>query len=70
MMQGLAMFGLIIVAIVIYCACTLLIATMINAIEGGDCENFVFFAWLAGGVLFVAVVMLWGMGEPFPVSMG
>ena len=70
MMQGLAVLGMIMVAAVFYCASTMLMASIINAIEDGDIESFVFFAWFTGCVLFVLVVMLWGMGEPFPISMG
>lgn len=66
-MQGLAVLGLIIVTVVIYCASTLLIATMINNIEDGDGERFLFFAWLVGCVLFEMVVLLWAT-RPFPVS--
>lgn len=68
-MQGLAVFGLIIVTVVIYCVSTLLMATMINAIEDGDGERFIFFAWLVGCVLFEMVVMFWAT-RPFPVSIG
>ena len=65
-MQGLAVFGLIIVTVVIYCVSTLLIATIINAIEDGDDERFIFFAWFAGCVLFEMVVLLWAT-KPFPI---
>lgn len=70
MMQGLAVLGLIIVMVVIYCACTWIIACIVNSGENGDDARFFFWAWFVGGVLFIAVVMLWGMGEPFPISMG
>ena len=68
-MQGLAMFGLIIVTVAIYCSSTLLIAAIINAVEDGDDESFAFFAWVTGCVLFVIVVMFWAT-RPFPISIG
>ena len=67
-MQGLAIFGLIIVTVVIYCVSTLLVAIIINAvdIECGNVERFIFYAWLAGCALFEMVVLLWAT-KPFPI---
>ena len=67
-MQGLAVFGLIMVTVVIYCVSTLLMATIISAVEDGDGERFIFFAWLVGCVLFEMVVLLWAT-RPFPIPL-
>ncbi len=43
MMQGLAVLGLVIVTVVIYCACTWIIACIVNSGENGDDARF--FSW-------------------------
>lgn len=65
-MQGLAIFGLLIISAIIYCSITLIVSIFASM---EDEDSYFGIAWVTGCVLFVIVVMFWAT-RPFPVSIG
>ena len=63
-MSGLELFGLAIIASVIYITVT----AFLGVLADNDYEGTIFAAWMIGCALFVAVILLWAKGEPFPIG--
>lgn len=61
-MSGLELFAVAIIASVVYIAVT----AFSGALVSDDYEETNFIAWMTGCALFVAVILLWAIGEPFP----
>lgn len=63
-MSGLELFGLAIIASVIYITVT----AFLGVLADNDYETTIFAAWIIGCAFFVVVILLWAKGEPFPIG--
>ena len=63
-MSGLELFAVVIIAIIIYIAVTMFCSLLISL----DYDECPILAWILGAGLFIVVVMMWAIGEPFPIG--
>ena len=62
-MSGLELFAIAIIAFVVYIAVTFVCATLVSTDYD---EDFMGIVWLSGAAMFVTIIVMWAMGEPFP----
>ena len=61
-MSGLELFAIAIIAFVVYIAVTFVCTTFSTDYD----EDFIGIVWLSGAAMFVTIIVMWAMGEPFP----
>lgn len=64
-MSGLELFAIAIIAFVVYIAITFVCATLVSTDYD---EDFMVIAWLSGAAMFVTIIVLWAVGQPFPLG--
>ena len=66
-MSGLEVFGLVVLAMLIYSVVSIALALLIT---GGDMEAVPWIALGVGCLIFIFVMVLWANGKPFPLGGG